>query len=145
MPYDEKIVAPMRLELTTIGFKELRSPQDVEKEMAEKSGTMLVVVNSVCGCAAGMARPGVGMALQNNSARPDRLTTVFAGQDIEATAKMRAKIGTDIPPSSPSMALFRDGELVWMLPRHQIEGRSAAQVAQSLADAFAKFCIRQTA
>ena len=106
--------------------------------MAERSGTALVVVNSVCGCAAGMARPGVRLALQG-TARPDRLATVFAGQDLEATARARSHFG-DLPPSSPSMALFKDGELVFFLPRHRIEGRDALDVARDLTEAFSRHC-----
>lgn len=142
MPYDERVVAPMREELTKAGFLELRTVADVDRAMTGQKGTLLVVVNSVCGCAAGMARPGVVEAL-NHAIVPDQRATVFAGQDVDATARMRAYIGSDIPPSSPSMALFRDGELVWMLPRHQIEGRTADMVAKNLRDAFDRFCIKQ--
>lgn len=140
MPYDERLVAPMREELTRIGFKEMRSAQEVDAVLGKEKGTVLVVVNSVCGCAAGMARPGIALALHNKNL-PDHLTTVFAGQDIEATAKARGYFG-DIPPSSPSMALFQDGKIVWFLPRHQIEGRTADQVANSLVQAFEKFCAK---
>jgi putative YphP/YqiW family bacilliredoxin len=132
------MVKPMREELVASGFEELYTPADVDRFLGEKTGTALLVVNSVCGCAAGMARPGVRLALQQGS-RPDRLGTVFAGQDLEATAKARAFIA-DIPPSSPSMALFKDGELVWFLPRHRIEGRDALAVASDLAAAFAEHC-----
>ncbi len=143
MPYDERMVSPMREELTLAGFVELRDAQAVDQALANKTGTLLVVVNSVCGCAAGMARPGVVSALAH-SIVPDKCVTVFAGQDLEATARMREHIGSEIPPSSPSMALFRDGELVWMLPRHQIEGRTSAMVAKSLMDAFDRFCVKQS-
>jgi putative YphP/YqiW family bacilliredoxin len=132
------LVQPMREELTAIGFEELRSPEDVDRFLAERSGTALLVVNSVCGCAAGMARPGVRLAV-GSQPRPDRLGTVFAGQDLEATARARAFFA-DIPPSSPSLALFKDGELVYFVPRHRIEGRSAADLASDLANAFERFC-----
>ncbi|HNB56073.1 MAG TPA: BrxA/BrxB family bacilliredoxin, partial [bacterium] len=114
MPYDERLVAPMRAELTKIGFTELKTKAAVD-EALQNQGTTLVVVNSVCGCAAGMARPGVAMSL-NNAKRPDHLTTVFAGQDTEAVARVREHI-KEFPPSSPSAALFRNGKLVWMLQR----------------------------
>ncbi len=138
MPYPPLMVKPMREELVAAGFEELYTPADVDRFLGEKSGTALLVVNSVCGCAAGMARPGARLAVQQG-ARPDRLGTVFAGQDLEATAKARAFIA-DIPPSSPSMALFKDGELVWFLPRHRIEGRDALAVAADLKAAFAEHC-----
>ena len=138
MPYSPLLVRPMREELLAAGFRELASPADVDQALDEKSGTTLLVVNSVCGCAAGMARPGVRLALQEGP-RPDRLVTVFAGQDVEATARARAHFA-DIPPSSPSMALFKDGALVWFLPRHRIEGRDALDVASDLRAAFAEHC-----
>ena len=138
MPYDNLLVQPMREELTSIGFQDLLSPEDVDGFMAEKEGTALVVVNSVCGCAAGMARPGVRMALQQGP-RPDRLATVFAGQDLEAVAQARSFFA-EYPPSSPSLALFRDGELVHFVPRHQIEGRSAEDVAGDLVKALQQHC-----
>ncbi len=138
MPYSPMLVRPMKEELTAAGFRELLTAADVDALMAEKSGTTLLVVNSVCGCAAGMARPGVRLALESE-VKPDRLVTVFAGQDLEATARMRSYMA-DIPPSSPSMALFKDGELVYFIPRHRIEGRSAAALAQDLAGAFSQFC-----
>lgn len=138
MPYSPMLVRPMREELTSAGFEELNSAEEVERFMAERGGSALVVVNSVCGCAAGMARPGARLALQEGP-RPDRLATVFAGQDVEATARMRAYF-PDLPPSSPSMALFRDGELVYFLPRHKIEGRDALAVAKDLVEAFTRHC-----
>lgn len=138
MPYSELLVRPMREELTSVGVKELRSADEVDAFMAEKSGTALLVINSVCGCAAGMARPGIRLALQNER-RPDRVATVFAGQDLEATARARAHMA-DIPPSSPSVAFFKDGELVWFLPRHRIEGRDAQSVARDLVTAFNEHC-----
>ena len=138
MPYSELLVRPMREELTSAGVEELRTPAEVDAFMNEKSGTAMLVVNSVCGCAAGMARPGVRLALQGDR-RPDRVATVFAGQDLEATAKARAHMA-DIPPSSPSIAFFKDGELVYFLPRHRIEGRDAQNVAHDLMQVFAEHC-----
>ncbi len=136
--YPEEVVAPMREELTTIGVKELRTAEAVDAMLSDGKGTTLLVVNSVCGCAAGNARPGVRLALSHTKT-PDNITTVFAGQDAEATARARSFI-QGFPPSSPSIALFKDGELVFMLPRHQIEGRFPEQIAQDLIDAFDKFC-----
>ena len=138
MPYSELLVRPMREELTSAGVKELRTPEDVDAFMKEKNGTALLVVNSVCGCAAGMARPGVRLALQGDR-RPDHVASVFAGQDLEATARARSYIA-DIPPSSPSVAFFKDGELVYFLPRHRIEGRDAQAVASDLGAVFAEHC-----
>ena len=139
MPYPELMVKPMRDELTTNGFQELRTPDDVDQFMAHTDDTSLLVVNSVCGCAAGMARPGVLFALQNATTKPARLATVFAGQDVEATHKARGYF-PEIPPSSPSMALFKGGELVWFLPRHRIEARTAEDVAADLNAAFDEHC-----
>lgn len=138
MPYSPLLVRPMREELTSIGVRELMTSEDVDATLGEKQGTTLLIFNSVCGCAAGMARPGVRMALDGEK-KPDRVVSVFAGQDLEATARARAAI-SDIPPSSPSMAFFKDGELVWFLPRHRIEGRDARQVAADLQAAFEEFC-----
>ena len=135
--YPEEIVRPMKEELTTIGFKELLSTDDVESAMS-KLGTALVVVNSVCGCAAANARPAVRISL-NNSNTPDHLYTVFAGVDRDATDAARAKM-IPFPPSSPSLALFKDGELVHMIERHHIEGRSAQLIAENLTEAFNEFC-----
>jgi putative YphP/YqiW family bacilliredoxin len=140
MAYSPILVRPMREELLAAGFEELRTPEEVEQALGRRAGTTLVVVNSVCGCAAGMARPGVRLALQEGP-RPDHLTTVFAGFDVEATKRARELFG-DIPPSSPSMALFKDGELVWFLPRHRIEGRDALAVAGDLRAAFVEHCAR---
>ncbi|MEX2571121.1 MAG: BrxA/BrxB family bacilliredoxin [Gemmatimonadota bacterium] len=137
MPYPEMLVRPMRDELTSMGVEELRTDQDVEKSFSE-SGTNLVVVNSVCGCAARNARPAVAMALRHE-VRPERATTVFAGQDLDATAAAR-KHFHGYPPSSPSIGLLKDGELVFMLERHQIEGRDADQIAEDLVDAFDRYC-----
>jgi putative YphP/YqiW family bacilliredoxin len=138
LPYDPRLVQPMREELTVLGFQELLTPDDVDRFMEDKSGTALLVINSVCGCAAGMARPGVRLALERGP-RPDRLATVFAGQDVEAVARARSYF-PQYPPSSPSMALFKDGELVHFIPRHQIEGRSAEDVADDLVNALERFC-----
>jgi putative YphP/YqiW family bacilliredoxin len=131
------MVNPMKEELTSIGFQELLTPADVDAFMSEKEGTALLVINSVCGCAAGQARPGVHLALQNE-VRPDRLVTVFAGQETEATKQARSYF-EDIPPSSPSIALFKDGELVYFVPRHRIESRSAQDVAADLKSAFDRY------
>lgn len=138
MRYNPNLVRPMRDELTSIGFQELVSPEDVDGFMAERTGTALVVVNSVCGCAAGMARPGVDLALQQGP-RPDRLGTVFAGMEEDAVARARNYF-TGYAPSSPSLALFRDGELVHFVPRHQIEGRMAVDVANDLIRALEEHC-----
>ncbi|MBL7994841.1 BrxA/BrxB family bacilliredoxin [bacterium] len=138
MPYDERLVSPMRQDLTRIGFKELRNAAEVEDAIKAESGTTLVVVNSVCGCAAGMARPGVALSL-NNKVVPNHLTTVFAGQDIEAVSKVRSMI-PEIPPSSPSVLLFKDGKLLWTLQRFEIEGHSASEVAGKLTAAYDDFC-----
>ena len=138
MAYSPLMVRPMREELLAVGFEELKTPAEVDRMMAERNGTALLVVNSVCGCAAGMARPGVRLSLQDGP-RPDRLVTVFAGFDVEATKRMREHLA-EIPPSSPSMALFKDGELVWFLPRHRIEGRDALDVASDLRAAYAEHC-----
>ncbi len=136
--YPEELVKPMRAELTQIGFSEWRTPDDVEASIAEK-GTTLVVVNSICGCSARMARPAVRMALEESNAKPERLTTVFAGQDREATEKARGYF-TGYPPSSPSIALLRDGQLVFMLERWQIESRPAQEIARDLVGAFQEHC-----
>ncbi len=136
--YPEILIVPMREELTRAGARELRTAAEVDAALADANGTALVVVNSVCGCAAGKMRPGVRMALQN-SARPDRVYTVFAGQDREATERARQHFGT-YPPSSPSLALFRNGELVHFVPRGEIESRAAEDIAQRLASAFEQYC-----
>ena len=138
MPYSEILIKPMREDLTRIGVEETRTPEQVEQAIGETKGTLLVVVNSVCGCAAGKARPGVAMALRNE-ARPDRAITVFAGADIEATAKAREHFAP-YPPSTPQIGLFKDGRLVFMLERHQIENRFAEQIAQELTQAFDRYC-----
>ena len=136
--YPEQIVAPMRAELVESGFVELRSAAEVTEALKNNQGTALVVVNSVCGCAAGTARPGAKLAVKNGK-KPDHLYTVFAGNDAEATAEAR-RFFAPYPPSSPSMALFKDGELVHFIERHHIEGRSAQMIADSLTGAFDEFC-----
>ena len=135
--YPEEIVKPMRAELVAAGFKELYSAADVDSIIKEE-GTTLVVVNSVCGCAAGSARPGTIASLQG-AKKPDNLTTVFAGVDREAVDKAREYM-VPFPPSSPAVALFKNGELVHMLERHHIEGRSAEMIAENLSEAYAEFC-----
>ncbi|MCH1639774.1 BrxA/BrxB family bacilliredoxin [Paenibacillus timonensis] len=136
--YMRDMVQPMRDELTVLGIQELRSPEEVEEKLPSAKGTALVVVNSVCGCAAGQCRPGVAKALQHDLT-PDHLFTVFAGQDKEATAKAREYFAP-YPPSSPSIALMKDGELVHFIERHQIEDRSAEEIAADLTSAFDRFC-----
>ena len=136
--YDERMVTPMRQELTRLGIKELRTADDVDKELADAPGTVMVVVNSVCGCSARMARPAVAMAIQN-PIKPDRMTTVFAGQDVEATATARSYF-TGYAPSSPQIGLLKDGQLVFMLERWQIEGRPAEEIAHDLVNAFNRYC-----
>jgi putative YphP/YqiW family bacilliredoxin len=138
MPYPPALVAPMRAEMTRMGAKELTTPAEVDAAMGDQKGTMLVFVNSVCGCAAANARPGLALALQH-PARPQEVVTVFAGQDVDATARARQYF-SDYQPSSPSMALFRDGEVVHFVHRHQIEGRSPQAVAAELTQAFDKYC-----
>ncbi|MBM6997566.1 hypothetical protein D3C76_160920 [compost metagenome] len=136
--YMRDMVQPMRDELTVLGVQELRLPDEVEEKLPNAKGTTLVVVNSVCGCAAGQCRPGVAKALQHDLT-PDHLFTVFAGQDKEATAKAREYFAP-YPPSSPSIALMKDGELVHFIERHQIEDRSAEEIAADLTSAFDRFC-----
>lgn len=139
MPYPEQLCAPMRQELTAVGFTELKDAQQVEQVFSGQSGTALLVVNSVCGCAAGAARPGVRLALSKSSARPDHLLTVFAGQDVEATSQARKHLAP-YPPSSPCIALLRDGKVVHMLERHHIEGHSADMIAENLTAAIDAYC-----
>lgn len=138
MPYPEFMVAPMREDLVKIGFRELRTPQDADEVLGNEKRTTLVAVNSVCGCAAGMMRPAVYLSLQGEK-KPEVLTTVFAGQDMEATEKVREYI-TGYPPSSPSVALFKDGELVYFMERHQIEGRHPEDIAHDLRAAYVEHC-----
>ena len=132
------MIAPMREELTRFGVRELRTAADVDEALTRTSGTTMVVVNSVCGCAAGRARPGVALSLQH-AVKPDHLTTVFAGADIEATERARGYF-TGYPPSSPSIALLRDGKLVYFMERHQIENQEAPAIAAQLTAAFDKHC-----
>ncbi|MFW6199737.1 MAG: BrxA/BrxB family bacilliredoxin [Gemmatimonadota bacterium] len=134
MPYPEMMVAPMRQDLVRVGFRELRTAGDVDEVLGNEESSVLVAVNSVCGCAAGSMRPGVAMALENEKT-PEIRTTVFAGQDLEATERAREYF-TGYPPSSPSVALLKGGELVYMMERHQIEGRTADQIATDLREAF---------
>jgi putative YphP/YqiW family bacilliredoxin len=137
--YDERMVAPMRGELTRLGFEELRTAEQVDERLKNTQGTTLVVVNSICGCAARYARPAVATALESSAAKPDRLTTVFAGQDQDATQRARSYF-VGYPPSSPSIGLIKDGEVVFMLERRQIEGRTADAIARDLEEAFQKYC-----
>ena len=141
--YDEMIVAPMREELTRLGIQETRTASDVDAVLGQKKGTVLLVVNSVCGCAAGNARPAVAMALENGSL-PDKMITVFAGNDREATQRAREYL-VGYRPSSPAIALFRDGEVVKMWERWQIEGRQAYDIAAELAAAFDQYCAKSVA
>lgn len=136
--YPEEIVIPMKEELTDNGFTELLTSQDVENQLAKK-GTTLVMINSVCGCSAGSARPGVLMAVANATQKPDYITTSFAGFDIDAVKALRQHL-LPYPPSSPSIALFKDGQLVHFIERHQIEGRPAQLIAHNLIGAFSEYC-----
>ena len=136
--YDERFVTPMRQELTRLGVEEMRTPTEVDAKLKDAPGPTLVVVNSVCGCSARMARPAVAIALQN-PIKPNHATTVFAGQDIEATARARSYF-TGYPPSSPQIGLLKDGKLVFMLERYQIEGRTADDIAEDLVEAFDQYC-----
>ena len=136
--YDERFVTPMRQELTRLGIEEMRTVQDVDARLKDAKGTTLVVVNSVCGCAARNARPAVASALEH-SVKPDTLTTVFAGQDTEAAARARSYF-TGYAPSSPQIGLLKDGKIVFMLERFQIEGRTAGEIAKDLVGAFDQYC-----
>jgi len=138
MPYPEQFIAPMRQDLTRYGLEEARTPADVDRLLSPGSGTVLMVVNSVCGCAAGKARPGIGMAL-NNAKKPGKSATVFAGGDDLAVAHLR-EILKDFPASSPSVALFKDGKPIYMMHRQDIERRDAVQIAKVLTDAFDQYC-----
>jgi putative YphP/YqiW family bacilliredoxin len=138
MPYPEKMIAPMRQDLVRIGFKELRTPADVDTVLGTEKRTTLLAVNSICGCAAAMMRPAVSLSLQGES-KPEILTTVFAGQDMDATDRAREYIA-GYPPSSPSVALFKDGELVYFMERHQIEGRYPEEIAADLRAAYETHC-----
>lgn len=136
--YPKELVMPMKEELTSVGFEDLTTPEAVQNAIKNTEGTLLLVVNSVCGCAAGMARPGVKLSL-TNEVKPDKLATVFAGFDMEATAEAR-KLTLPYPPSSPSIALFKNGKLVYFIERHQIEGRNAMIIANALVGAYEKYC-----
>jgi putative YphP/YqiW family bacilliredoxin len=136
--YPEEIVIPMKEELTENGFSELKTPEEVNKQL-ESKGTTLVMINSVCGCSAGTARPGVLMAVHNTTKKPDHLTTSFAGFDLDAVRTLRERL-KPYPPSSPAVALFKDGQLVHMIERHHIEGRSAQMIAHNLIAAFDEYC-----
>ncbi len=138
MPYPEMLVTPMRAELTNVGFTELKTPEEVENIVPKTEGVSLLVVNSVCGCAAGAARPGIIRSLTNEKT-PTKLFTVFAGQDLDAVAKAR-EFMLPYPPSSPSVALFKDGKLVHFIERMNIEGHSAEQVSEQLKKAYNEFC-----
>ena len=138
MPYPEIMIRPMREELARLGIEETKTPEQVDQALNGSKGTVMVVVNSICGCAAGKARPGVALALQHD-VRPDRAITVFAGADIEATERARGYF-TGYRPSSPQIAILRDGKLVYMMERHQVEGQTATQIAQALTEAFDRFC-----
>jgi putative YphP/YqiW family bacilliredoxin len=141
MAYSEILIAPMREDLTRHGVIETRTPQQVDEVLSPDSGVVMMVINSVCGCAAGKARPGVVQSLSHAN-RPDKVATVFAGGDIEAVNRVREKLA-GYPPSSPSVAIFRGGEPVFLLHRHQIEGRNAQQIAQVLTEAFDRICVSQ--
>lgn len=136
--YDERLVAPMREDLTRLGVQELKTAEEVDAKLRDFVGTTLVVVNSVCGCAARNARPAVARALEHE-VKPDTLTTVFAGQDVDAVRQARSYFA-GYPPSSPQIALLKDGKLVYMLERHQIEGRTAEEIANDLTGAFDRYC-----
>ena len=136
--YPEQMVAPMRAEMTTVGFQELKDAESVNNTIPKSEGTVLCFINSVCGCSAGTARPGVKLSLQSEK-RPDKLVTVFAGNDPEAVAQVRQYL-LPYPPSSPAIALFKDGKLVHMIERHHIEGRTADMTAENLAGAYEQYC-----
>ena len=140
--YPEFFIAPMREELTRLGVRELRTSAEVDDALTKTSGTVMVVVNSICGCAAGKARPGVALALQH-PVRPDLVTTVFAGADSEATARARSYVA-GYPPSSPSIAILRDGKLLYMMERHQIENQTAETIAQQLTAVFERHCAKES-
>lgn len=139
MPYPEQLITHMRQDLTQHGVEELKTAAEVDRTLGTASGTVLMIVNSVCGCAAGKARPAVGMALAHQN-RPDKAATVFAGADLEAVARVRELLA-GVPPSSPSMALFRDGKPVFLLHRHEIEARQAPEIAKLLTEAFDRYCV----
>jgi putative YphP/YqiW family bacilliredoxin len=138
--YPEEFIGPMRQELTQLGVQETRTPEAVDAILGQHAGTVMMVINSMCGCAAGRARPGVALSLKH-AMLPDQVATVFAGGDLEATARVREYL-QDYPPSSPSVALFKDGNPVLMLQRHQIENRDATEIAKALTEAFDQFCVK---
>jgi len=142
MPYPEFMIRPMREDLTRLGFEETKTPEQVDEVIKNSKGTVMMVVNSVCGCAAGKARPGIALALEHE-VKPDRVATVFAGADIEATERARSYF-TGYQPSSPSIALLKDGQLVYILERYQIEGKGPEQIAQELTAAFDEHCSSNT-
>jgi putative YphP/YqiW family bacilliredoxin len=139
MPYPEMLIKAMREDLTRFGVEETRTPEELDKVIRETNGTVMVVVNSVCGCAAGLARPAIGLALKHANV-PDKVVTVFAGADIEATERAR-KYFKGYFPSSPSMGILQNGQIVYMLERHQVEGRDATAIAKDLTEAFDRFCV----
>jgi putative YphP/YqiW family bacilliredoxin len=143
MRYPEEFIGPMRQELTQLGVQETRTPEEVDALLGQNVGTVLMVINSMCGCAAGRARPGIALSLQHG-VLPDKVATVFAGGDLEATARVREYL-QDYPPSSPAVALFREGKPVFMMHRHQIEDRDATAIAQTLTEAFDEYCGKATA
>jgi putative YphP/YqiW family bacilliredoxin len=142
MPYPEILIKPMREDLTRFGVEETRTPEEVDQAVRETNGTLMIVVNSVCGCAAGLARPAIGMALKHNVV-PDKVITVFAGGDVEATQRARGYFKGYFP-SSPSVGLLQNGQIVFMLERHQIEGRDPVAIAKDLTAAFDRFCVPVT-
>ena len=139
MPYPEMLIKPMREDLTRFGVEETRTPEEVDSVISTTKGTVMVVVNSICGCAAGLARPAVGMALKH-SVVPDKVVTVFAGADVEATQRARGYFKGHFP-SSPSIGILQNGQLLYILERHQIEGRDPVSIAKDLTDAFDRFCV----
>jgi putative YphP/YqiW family bacilliredoxin len=141
MRYPEEFIGPMRQELTQLGVQETRTTEQVDAMLGPNSGTVMMVINSMCGCAAGRARPGIALSLKH-AVLPEKVATVFAGGDLEATARVREYL-PDYPPSSPSVALFKDGKPVFMLQRHEIENRDATEIAKSLTEAFDRFCATQ--
>jgi len=142
MAYPEMLVKPMREDLTRFGVEETRTPEEVDQVIRETKGTLMIVVNSVCGCAAGLARPAIGMALKH-SVKPDKVVTVFAGADVAATERARSYFKGYFP-SSPSVGILRDGKIAFMLERHQIEGRDPNAIAKDLIDAFDRLCVPAT-
>lgn len=142
MPYQEILIKPMREDLTRFGVEETRTPEEVDKVVQDTKGTVMIVVNSICGCAAGLARPAVGMALKHKVV-PDKVVTVFAGADIDATARARSYFKGHFP-SSPSIGILQNGQLAFMLERHQIEGRDPESIAKDLINAFDRVCVTAT-